>query len=157
MKNRKNKTMKTLNAVLMATAAVITVNLAIATQAGEPPALPKSPRNKALLASPRYLEEHPELLRGQPSGGASPALNPQHLATVTENSALAHSPRFREEHPELRWSIPSARESVAQNVRDRDWLSKRSENKALAASPRFREEHPELLRSERLFEIAPLK
>jgi len=156
MKNRKSKAMKTLNGLLMTGAALITVNLAIATQAGEPSTLPKS-LNKALLASPRYLEEHPELLRGQQAAGESPALNPGHLATVTENNALAHSPRFREEHPELRWAMPSAQESVAQNGRDGDRLSKLLENKALAASPRFREEHPELLRREPLFEIAPLK
>jgi len=149
--------MKTLNGLLMAAAAVLTVNLAIATQAGEPSTLAKSPQNKAVLKSPRYLEEHPELLRGQSSGVESPALKSEQLTKVTENSALAHSPRFREEHPELRWAIASAEQSVAQRTSEKDRLRKLTENKASAASPRFREEHPELLRSETQIESAPLK
>jgi len=59
-----------------------------------------SPNNTALLASPRYLEEHPELLR-IPSSQEPSALQRDRLARLTENTALANSPRFLEEHPEL--------------------------------------------------------
>ncbi len=134
-----------------------TVNMALATRAGEPDSIASSTKNTALLASPRYLEEHPELLRTPLSREKASTLQPDRLATLTENTALARSPRFREEHPELRWTMPSAEQSSAQNVVVSDRLDKLTENKALAASPRFKEEHPELLRSEALFEIAPLK
>jgi len=149
--------MKKFNGLLMAAAAVLTVHLEIVPQAGELSTLPNPPSNKALLASPRYLEEHPELLRQQRSVGGSSGLNPAHLAIVSENSALTQSPRFREEHPELRWVMPSAQEAVARDVTESDRMRKLTDNKALAASPRFREEHPEILHGELRFEIAPLK
>jgi hypothetical protein len=53
--------------------------------------------------------------------------------------------------------MPSGQEPVAQAVSESERLKKLTENKALANSPRFREEHPELLRTEPVFEIAPLK
>src|SRR5258708_4802883 len=43
------------------------VGVAPATQAGGPFAVAKSSRNAVLLASPRYLEEHPEVLRTKSS------------------------------------------------------------------------------------------
>jgi hypothetical protein len=137
--------MKNLNQLLVAATVAFALNVALATQASN---------NTALLHSPRYLEEHPELLRGQPSGRESKTV---YQAKATENIALANSPRFREEHPELRWSTPAPVESVARNVGESERLSKLTENRALANSPRFREEHPELLHIQPVYEIAPLK
>ena len=148
--------MKRLNHLVL-TASAAALGMALAAQAGEPLAIVKSPENTALLASPRYLEEHSELLRVPSSREKPSTLQTDRLARLTENTALANSPRFQEDHPELRWAMSSGQQSIAQNVNERDRLSKLTENKALAASPRFLEEHPELLRSEPVFEIAPLK
>lgn len=136
--------MKTLNHLLVAAAAAFTLNVAPAIAA---------PNNTALLHSPRYLEAHPELLREQPAGREFKTV---YQAKLTENIALANSPRFRETHPELRVT-PSADQSVAQNVSERERLSKVRENRALVRSPRFLELHPELLRGAPVFEIAPLR
>lgn len=149
--------MKRLSYLILTVASAVALGMALRTQAGESLAGAKAPKQTALLSSPRYLEEHPELLRVPSFRGRSAALQTDRLATITENTALANSPRFREEHPELRWAMPSAEQSAAQNVREGDRLRKLTENRALAASPRFREEHPELLRTEPVFEIAPLK
>ena len=143
-KLKEHEIMKTLNHLLLAAAAAFTLNVAPATAA---------PNNTALLHSPRYLEAHPELLRGQPSGGESKTV---YQARLTENIALANSPRFREAHPELRVT-PSADQSLAQNVSASDRLSKLTQNRAFAASPRFVELHPELSRSTPVYQIAPLK
>lgn len=144
--------MTTPNYLLVAVATLLTVNLALSTQAGKPDSTASSTKNTALLASPRYLEEHPELLRGRAASEQSPARKTDRL---TQNTALANSPRFREEHPGPLWATSSAEQRTT--VSERDRLIKLTENKALAASPRFREEHPELLRGEPPFEIAPLK
>ena len=136
--------MKTLNHLLVAAATAFALNVALATEASN---------NTALLHSPRYLEEHPELLRGQSSGRESKTV---YQARLTENIALANSPRFREAHPELQVT-PSPDQSLARNASDRDRLSKLTENKALANSPRFLEEHPRLSNVEPVYEIAPLK
>lgn len=137
--------MKTLNHVLVAATAAFTLNVALATTPSN---------NTALLHSPRYLEEHPELLRMQSLGRVSQAVP---LAKLTRNIALANSPRFREEHPELRWVQPALDRSVAQNASESDRFAKLTENRALTHSPRFLEEHPELLRSKGIAEIAHLK
>lgn len=144
--------MKIPNHLLVAAAAALTVNVALAAQAGEPDSIASSTKNTALLASPRYLEEHPELLRTAAKSEPSPVRKADRL---TRNSALANSPRFREEHPGPLWAKSSAEQGTT--VSERDRLVKLTENKALANSPRFREEHPELLRGGPEFEIAPLK
>ena len=149
--------MKRLSYLILTVASAVALGMALRTQAGESLAGAKAPKQTALLSSPRYLEEHPELLRTPPSREKASTLQTDRLATVTENRALANSPRFREAHPELRWAIPSGQEPVAQAVSESERLKKLTENKALANSPRFREEHPELLRTEPVFEIAPLK
>ncbi|HWC60234.1 MAG TPA: hypothetical protein VHC44_11120 [Verrucomicrobiae bacterium] len=137
--------MKTLNHFLVAAVAAFTLNAAFTAEASN---------NTALLHSPRYLEEHPELLRGQSVDRASTTI---HHAKLTENIALANSPRFREAHPELRWATPLPDQSLTRNASESERLSKLTENKALANSPRFLEEHPELLHVEPAVEIAPLK
>jgi hypothetical protein len=138
--------MKTMNHLLVAAAAAFALNVALATEASN---------NTALLHSPRYLEEHPELLRAVPPSVESPAHKAKRLTEPTKNTALANSPRFREEHPELLWAASPAEQRTT--VSEGDRLIKLTENKALAASPRFREEHPELFRGEPMVEIAPLK
>jgi hypothetical protein len=150
----KGKIMKGLNHHIL-TVAAAAFGAALLAQADEPPAIEKPQKNAALLASPRYLEEHPEVLRGGTAGGPSPALKRNWPAKLTTNAALVNSPRFREEHPELVWAASPAEERQA--ISESDRLRKLTENKALAASPRFREEHPELSRGGPAFEIAPLK
>ena len=137
--------MKTLNHLLVAAVAALTLNAAFAAEAS---------KNTALLHSPRYLETHPELLRGQTFGGASKTV---YQAKTTENIALVNSPRFREAHPELRWATSSPDQSLARNASESERLRRLTENKALAASPRFLEAHPELLHGQHVFEVAPLK
>ena len=141
----------------VAVAVALTINVALTMQAGEPHTLAKPTTNKALLHSPRYLEEHPELLRPAESEQREQStINKRDsLAKLSANTALAHSPRFREDHPQLLWATSPAEERTA--VSETDRLVKLTENKALANSPRFREEHPELLRGRPEFEIAPLK
>jgi hypothetical protein len=55
--------------------------------------------NRALASSPRFLEEHPELLRSEGTFALTrPTVVP---AYVMQNSAFAASPRTREEFPAL--------------------------------------------------------
>jgi hypothetical protein len=147
--------MKTLNHLLVAASAVLAVNVALATQAGESCTLEKPEKNIALLASPRYLEDHPELLRTGSAVVASPAQQAKRLAELIRNSALASSPRFREEHSELLWAASTA--EARQTVGETDGLSGLTDNEALASSPRFREKHPEHFRRELQLENAPSK
>ena len=119
--------MKTLKHLLVAAVAAFTFNAAFAAEAS---------KNTALLTSPRYLEEHPELLRGQTFSGESKIAS---QAKLTGNIALANSPRFREAHPELRLSSSSAEQLPARQVSESERRGKLTANKALAASPRFRE------------------
>jgi predicted nicotinamide N-methyase len=137
--------MKTLKHLLVAAVAAFTFNTAFAAEAS---------KNTALLTSPRYLEEHPELLRGQTFGGESKIAS---QARLTGNIALANSPRFREAHPELRLFTSSPTPSPSRSISETERLSKLTAHKALAASPRFREQHPEILRVQPVFQVAPLK
>ena len=144
--------MKLFSKFLLA-AAVLTINAA---QADQPTSIKATETNAALLASPRYLEAHPELLRGRASGVESLTTRKARLDALTKNVALASSPRFREAHPELR---SSAEQLPTQNLGASGRLSELTANRALAASPRFREAHPELLRlrEQSEIQIAPLK
>ena len=149
--------MKKLNQ-LLAAATILTLNLTLnAAQAGQSTSVRATKTNTALLASPRYLETHPELLRGRASGAESLATKNERLAALTKNVALAGSPRFREAHPELRWSILPADQLPMRNLSASERYRELTANRALAASPRFREAHPELLHEQPEFEIAPLK
>lgn len=150
--------MKTRN-LIVAAVAVATLNVTTSVQAGEPLRSSGS-RNVALLNSPRFLEEHPELLRAAPSAKGTRAMDhrkAERLAKLTANSALASSPRFREEHPELRWATPAVMEFITRAVDESDRLANLKANRAVAKSPRFLEEHPELSRGTVEFEIAPVK
>lgn len=113
------------------------------------------PKNRAVLSSPRTLEQYPEILHRQPvARGES---RRERLAKLNENRALAASPRFREEHPELLRSESSEKELAARISEKRERLGELTENRALAASPRYLEEHPEIQRGTPVLEIAPLK
>src|SRR4029078_13332372 len=101
------------------------------------------PKNKAILSSPRTLEQYPEILRARAVRERETKIKP--LAIISQNRALATSPRYREEHPELLLSGSPATQVAA--ARPSDQLQKLTRNKALAVSPRFLEEHPELLRN----------
>lgn len=61
--------------------------------------------NRALAKSPRYLEEHPELLR--PAGTYVLSAGGLRPPEITKNTAWAASPRVREEFPALRRVSPS--------------------------------------------------
>lgn len=149
----KEQIMKTMKHLLVAAAAVLTVNVASAA----PLSTVQSPKNTALLASPRYLEAHPELLRVTSAQQESTTAKTDRLAKLANNTALANSPRFREAHPELRWSSSPNEQLAIQNFSRSAERNALTSNKALASSPRFREQHPELLREQPVFEIAPLK
>ena len=73
---------------------------------------PPVKQNQALANSPRFREEHPELLRPtrRLEGPALPAVPPE----VLKNTALAASPRAREEFPGLRFLLgPSTEKQIA--------------------------------------------
>jgi hypothetical protein len=156
-RHKQRQNMKPLKYLLLAVAAATTFGAALSAQAEQPFAIVRSPQNAALLASPRYLEAHPELLRVPSVRRESTIVQMDRQATLAKNTALASSPRFREAHPELRWSSSPTEQLAKRNVsRSAQWNTLTS-NKALAASPRYREQHPELLRGQPVFEIAPLK
>ena len=77
-------------------------------------------KNRAVAASPRYLEAHPELLDVPPSAQETDARAARHreqLAKLTKNRALATSPRFLEDHPELLRPQPLVAEAEAKAAR----------------------------------------
>lgn len=119
------------------------------------------PTNRAILASPRTLEQFPELLRGHsisPAEAATRAVREkQQLDRVRDNAAVAASPRTLEQFPELVRVPPSAEELIASAARREQRLRRLAENRAVTASPRILEEFPELDQSRPTFEIAPLK
>lgn len=118
------------------------------------------PKNRAVLSSPRTLEQFPELLRSGLLREREPAeakSRTERLSKLTGNRALAASPRFLEEHPELLRPRVSAEELLARASARQERLFELTENRALANSPRFLEAHPEILRSTTDIQIAPLK
>src|SRR5262249_40123523 len=149
--------MKTLNCLLVAAIAAVTFKVPIAGADDRSPERSDSPRNTALLASPRYLEEHPEFLRALPPAEDSSrdVRRAERLAGLTENRALASSPRFREDHPELLRAAPYAVQSMARAPERR--MNTLTVNQVQRVSPRFLEEHPELSRGTPVLEVAPLK
>ena len=105
------------------------------------------PKNRAIANSPRFLEEHPALLRTPLSAEALRARaqrRTEHLAKLTRNRALAASPRFLEEHPELLRKPPTLVEIQGQAERMSQRLHELRKNTAVAASPRVIEEFPAL-------------
>jgi hypothetical protein len=137
---------------LMLIAAAASIGVSLSAETCKPSANSQLTDNVALLSSPRYREDHPELLRSVASGNDTSARKAQRLAALTKNVALANSPRFREEHPELLWAAIS--EEHAQAASDADRSRKLTENAALEDSPRFRETHPELSLVQSVPEIA---
>lgn len=97
--------MKTTNRILLlaaAAAAAFTLNASVSGAESASPA--RVPTNQALAASPRYLEEHPELPRTPPSAEAAQAKAARirkQLAKLMANRAWAASPQVREEFPRL--------------------------------------------------------
>lgn len=145
--------MKTLNHILIAaSAALLTVSTS---QADEPRAISAAHENTALLSSPRYLEEHPELLRTPSVGRKSHPVSTKRSVETAVNTALANSPRFREE--QFRFAPVAEEEAIAEQISETERFRRLMENRALASSPRFREQHPELLRVALSYEIAPMK
>jgi hypothetical protein len=117
------------------------------------------PNNYAVFASPRFLEEHPELLRVAPStefpSGKTGRV--EEMVNLNQKATLATSPRFIEEHPELQRIPPSPEKATARARRERERLNELMQNTALAVSPRFLEEHSELAGKTLRFEVTPLK
>lgn len=130
-----------------AVAAVCTLNAGV--RGAEPVRPTPAATNKALAASPRYLEEHPELLRAPPSAQeahAKAARTRRRLAKLIETRAVANGPRFLEENPELLRPPISAEEAQAKFTRIARQQARLEENRAWTASPRVREEFPWLAR-----------
>ena len=140
--------MKTTNLILLASA-VMALSMDGGVLGSEPACSPSSSMNRALLASPRYLEEHPQFRFVPPSDEETLAKSAQiqrQMSQLMANRALANSPRFLEEHPELLRAAPSAEEAQAKDARIERQLAKLMANRAWAASPRAREEFPALAR-----------
>jgi hypothetical protein len=97
-------------------------------------------------ASPRALEEHPELARKpQPVQ----AVSPQNLEQARARAMVASSPRVREEFPAL------DRQTAGTEFAGHTPL-----HRGLASSPRVKEENEWLVRTpteRRSFEVAPVK
>ncbi len=109
----------------------------------------RSQTNPLTTASPRYLEDHPELLRGSPSPEETTARLERYrtyLTKLMENSAIAHSPRILEEYPELQRVPKSGDAFQTAAIRRAKQMAKLLKNQAWANSPRVREEFPGYLR-----------
>ena len=130
--------MKTTDRILFLTAAVAALTLSAGARGSESVSSARVPTQQGLAASPRYLEEHPELSRIPQSGEASKA--------KTANRGFATSPRFLEMHPELLRPQSSAEKAQSKVVRIRMQLARLMENRAWAASPRALERFPSLMR-----------
>jgi hypothetical protein len=126
---------------LMLTVAAISVSLSLSAQTHGQFCVSASAENIALLASPRYREEHPEVVRLGPSCVESAEQVAPQLAVITMNTALANSPRFKEEHPEL---LRTGTASVDSSALEAKHLVELLKNAALVRSPRFKEVHAEL-------------
>lgn len=143
------KIMKTKNKLLVITAAFAALSLSTSLNAAQPIRSSSLPTNRALLVSPRILEEFPELSRGSPTETetrAAAARWSKHLAEIRKNRAFAASPRTLEQYPELARTAPSVEESRAREERHMKHLAEVTRNRAFAASPRTLEEFPELAR-----------
>jgi enoyl-CoA hydratase/carnithine racemase len=119
--------------------------------------------NRAVAASPRALEQFPELARQSSARTEVLPLTGGVVATVKKNRALAASPRMREQFPELaRGEQPAtaASEKIGSGVNP---LAEVARNAALARTPRMLEQFPELARSypaqptKESVAVAPLK
>jgi hypothetical protein len=117
--------------------------------------------NRALIASPRTVEEFPWLARKSLGATPSTTRSVSAVSVIRSNRALAASPRMLEQFPELSRSgresdSPESGNGVSQ-------FAEVTRNRALAASPRMLEVFPQLARrvpSPRAgdsVEIAPLK
>lgn len=116
--------------------------------------------NRAVLASPRTLEQFPEVLRTRRAaeGTVVRSISPaDRLVQLSGSGASAASPRFREENPELLRVSPSRAASLVRAANKTESLTVVVKNGAVANSPRFLEEHPEVPRAAAVIQIAPLK
>jgi hypothetical protein len=141
--------MKTTNRILLVAAVTAAFTLNADVRGSESVSPPRILVNRALAASPRYIEVHPELLRIPQSVEESEIKAAQirkQMAKLLENRAFATSPRFLEAHPELLRPPTSTEEDQAKAARINKQMAKLMENRAWAASPRVREAFPWLLR-----------
>ena len=161
----KNPNYKHLLAVMVLAAAM--AGLAQTRVQARPPVDPGgSPVNRAVAASPRYLETHPELTRSALKIAPSEAKDARIKALLDRtltNRALAASPRFREEHPALLRVQPLGENAETQQARVQARNAELTRNQALATSPRVSEDFPELARGRGVintlntFQLAPVK
>jgi hypothetical protein len=148
VKTRTINCMKTKHQILLVATTVAAFALNACVSSPHPGDAARAPINQALTASPRYREDHPELLRMPDTGEKSEARwtrSREYIAKLAENRALASSPRFLEDYQELLRTPETIDESEAKWARSREHLAKLAENRALATSPRFLEVHRELL------------
>jgi hypothetical protein len=129
---------------LMPIVTIASIGMSASAQTHKPSTGVELTENAALLSSPRYREEHPELLRGRAPREETPAREAQRFTgkQQTDNAALLSSPRYLEDHPELLRRVANVEATPA---REAQRLAALTKNAALVNSPRFREEHPELL------------
>jgi enoyl-CoA hydratase/carnithine racemase len=102
--------------------------------------------NRVVAASPRALEQFPELAR---QASARTECSPRTggvLATIKKNHALAASPQMREQFPELARGEQPAAAASGQPGSGVNPLAEVARNAALARSPRMLEQFPELAR-----------
>jgi hypothetical protein len=135
---------------LMLIVMVTTFGVSLSAQTCKSSASAQLTDNAALLSSPRYREDHPELQRIPTFAKEAQAKEDQiktQVAKLMENRAWADSPRTREEFPELQTVPLSSQAAQAKADQLKRQTAKLLENRAWADSPRTREEFPELQRA----------
>lgn len=120
-------------------------------------------QNRALVHSPRMIEQFPELAHAAwgPATTAKLDSRPEKLADIAKNGAFANSPRTRELYPELAFSGQTPTANSSTPAASTSELARVMKNQSLTNSPRMKERFPELARMnnevEQAVAIAPLK
>ena len=142
-----SKIMKIKKHVSFKAAFLVFVGLYRAAAGPGPADFGRNQTNPLTMTSPRYLEDHPELLRVSPSPKEAAARLEQYRTYLTElmaNLAFSHSPRILEEYPELQRVSISAEASQTAVIRREKRMATLLKNQAWVNSPRAREEFPDL-------------
>ena len=157
--------MKTAKILLLGVTAAValtgTQNLLAADNSSQ---LARIMQNRALVHSPRMIEQFPELARvsvASTTDSSKPDTKATQLAEIIKNPAFANSPRVRELYPELAFYGQTPSASSSKSDASTTELARVMQNQALANSPRMKEQFPELKGRnngfEKSIEIAPLK
>src|SRR5258708_302736 len=109
--------------------------------------LAKVIQNRALVHSPRMVEQFPELAwvgLASTANTSRPDTRASQLAKISQNLALANSPRMLEQFPELAVSRQTSAASSVKPAASANELVQVMKNQSLANSPRMKERFPEL-------------